>query len=654
MKPTDSTPPDRTPNRNLINKWKTLVSGGDGPEKVKSGVTIAKSPMENFERQNFLGFLPRIDPDAELAEFQITKTLGQGGMGVVRLARQTSLWREVAIKTLQTTEVDSQGSQDLLQESWITGMLEHPNIVPIHSLGVDENGAPMLVMKRVEGISWGEAMDEPELIPDSIRAGRDLLETHLYILMQVCNAVEFAHSNGIIHCDLKPDNVMLGAYGEVYLLDWGIAVSLEDDGTNRLPLAKDIDDIAGTPAYIAPEMTAGEGHRIREWSDIYLLGAVLHHIITGEPRHDGANIMAILLKAFQSAPVEYGSDIPRELAEICNRATHVIPEKRFETVADFRSAITAFLQHRDSRRLANEANTRLELLSMEVRDVIQPQAPVTEKQAARIHRHFTECRFGFEQALSIWEGNDLARTHSQNAIEVMIEFEFHQRDDTAIAVLLEEVPGFDERFGERLSTLRSELAEEAREIQKNKEISRAVDLDLASRSRSIMCILLGFLFGGVPFITHWLIAQGWATLTFQDYFTQFAIILVGSGLVVFFMRRRLLENAVNARIITCIFVILGGCLIMRLLGYSLGLTPAGCIALENGLLGFALFMMAVTVDRRLWTAGIAFLVGAFGGSQYPDYILFFDGGSNAAALWLIAFAWRKPQNAGEKLGRESY
>ena len=351
------------PDPELVSKWKTIVSQDKTIDAGDVSKTIIhRRPFETFRRQTMVGNLPRIDPDRELSEFEVTDTLGQGGMGLIRLARQTSLWRDVAIKTIIEDQFNAESTRDLLRESWVTGMLEHPNIVPVHALGVDENDAPMLVMKRVEGISWEEALSGRKEIPGPFQGGRGRLEDHIQILIQVCNAVQFAHSKGIIHCDLKPENIMLGDFGEVYLLDWGIAVSVEDDESGRLPLAREVTELCGTPAFLPPELAAGEGHLIDERTDVYLLGALLHKIVTGEPRHQGANVVATLVNAFRSAPVDYDDSVPDELATICNRATHAVNIERHANVEAFRRALLGFLQHRDSRRLSDEAGERLEAL----------------------------------------------------------------------------------------------------------------------------------------------------------------------------------------------------------------------------------------------------------------------------------------------------
>src|SRR6185503_17346084 len=141
------------------------------------------------------------------------------------------------------------------------------------------------------------------------------------ILLQVLNAVRFAHSRGIIHRDVKPDNVMIGAFGEVYLLDWGIAVRpAETPGV--------VGPMVGTPRYLAPEMLDGALDDVGPHTDVYLLGATLHHILTGQPRHAGETLETVLAAAKESRPVHYAATVPAELAALCNAATAQDPKRR--------------------------------------------------------------------------------------------------------------------------------------------------------------------------------------------------------------------------------------------------------------------------------------------------------------------------------------
>jgi len=213
-------------------------------------------------------------------KIDVHHTLGEGGMGVVHLATQRTLGRQVAVKTLRKGAGDEQAALRIVREAWITGALEHPNVVPVHDVGVDASGAPVIVMKRIEGRPWSHYLRDAAAVAKRFAAA-DLVEWNLRTLANVCNAMHFAHARGILHRDLKPDNVMIGEFGEVYVLDWGIAVSLADDGTGRFPLASQATDIAGTPHYMAPEMLLGDPTMLSPRTDVYLLGAMLYEIFTG-------------------------------------------------------------------------------------------------------------------------------------------------------------------------------------------------------------------------------------------------------------------------------------------------------------------------------------------------------------------------------------
>ena len=194
----------------------------------------------------------------------------------------------------------------LLKEARLTGALEHPHIIPVHIIARTAEGEPLLVMKRIEGISWRHFIEAPDERADAF-AGETALEKLLEVLMQVAKAVHYAHTRGVVHRDLKPENVMIGRFGEVYLLDWGIAVRL-DEGEVRE------EQVAGTPGYLAPEMAGGASHPITPRTDVYLLGAVLHELLTGEPPHQAPTMQAALFKAWRSQPAVYGPDIPADLA----------------------------------------------------------------------------------------------------------------------------------------------------------------------------------------------------------------------------------------------------------------------------------------------------------------------------------------------------
>ena len=241
----------------------------------------------------------------------------------------------------------------------------------MHALVYDVEG-PAVIMKRVSGRTWDELIEASAP-----------LEQHIEVALQVCQAVAFAHSRGVLHRDIKPDNIMIGDFGEVYLLDWGVAQRVEDaDGAK----------LAGTPAYMAPEMTRG---RVDIRSDVFLLGASLHHAVTGEARHGGRSILEAVAAAMRCQPYAYGPAVPDELAAVLGKACARHPDDRYPTVNALRAALLAFREHRAASQLVSSAQARAQRLVALAAD--PAGADYSHAQAL-----FTETRFAFEQAREVW------------------------------------------------------------------------------------------------------------------------------------------------------------------------------------------------------------------------------------------------------------
>ena len=280
-------------------------------------------------------------------DLELHETIGEGGMGLVRSATQHALRRQVAVKTLKPDVETGEATNTLLHEALVTGRLEHPNVVPIYTLGETEHGAPIIVMKRITGVSWLQCIQNPQAAPDF--RPDDPLGWHLDIFEEVCLATHFAHSREIIHRDIKPENVMVGAFGEVYLLDWGVAVTVEEDKSGPLLHVTEATGICGTPMYMAPEMAAGESHRIGPRSDVYLLGATLYHVLTGDPPHQGRSAYQVLMSAYISEPPKFPDDIPDALVKICHKAMARDPDDRYQTADELRHALIDALQEAELR-----------------------------------------------------------------------------------------------------------------------------------------------------------------------------------------------------------------------------------------------------------------------------------------------------------------
>jgi eukaryotic-like serine/threonine-protein kinase len=396
--------------RTFQHRWTVLGLGDLPPRPLDATITplalhqtlAAETPEARSE-----AFLPRISvafprtespqispPRARDADLEVRSTLGEGGMGRVHLARQRSLDRDVALKVVKREIADADVANALLEEARIAGSLEHPGIVPVHALGVDDEGLPILVMKRIEGVEWRELLEDAEH-PAWERLEwfeGDRLAAHLEILSAVCNALHFAHAHGILHRDVKPENVMIGYFGEIYLVDWGIALRFRDAEPGP---------IVGTPAYMAPEMIVAPDDGLDERTDVYLLGATLHHVLTGRCPHQGSSLEEMLCNAYLSAPYEYAPEVPDELAALCLRSMATERDERPRSALEFRQALRDFLRHRGSIELARTAKSRLVAARAEL--------DAREHDHTEITSLFTEARFGFLQALREWPDNALAR-----------------------------------------------------------------------------------------------------------------------------------------------------------------------------------------------------------------------------------------------------
>lgn len=427
----------------------------------RSGIAADAPGRETLGRLQALSELARFELGGRAREQQSPLIergeIGRGGMAVVSAAQQTALGREVAVKRAADPD-DDDAQLCLLREAMLAAQLEHPNIVPIHQLLVDERG-PLVVMKRIAGKAWDTLIADPE-VP---------LEKHLDIFIQTMNAVEFAHSREVLHRDIKPENVMIGDFGEVYLLDWGVARRKSEPSS----LA-----IVGTPAYMAPEMAEG---RADERTDVFLLGASLHHVLTGRPRHVGESALDVLYAAMYVEPYAYAREVPGELAEICNRACAREPGARFASVAALREAVLSYRDHRAANVLSEGASALL----AELRHELTRSDRVGQ---AELQRSFSETRLAFEAALRIWPESPSAQAGLTSCLTLMIDFELAQRHLEVAEVLLAALPQPDAERSARCDALRVELV---REQQRMRKLARDVDPNVGALGRTRAYLAMG-------------------------------------------------------------------------------------------------------------------------------------------------------------------
>jgi len=592
----------------------TIAAGDDG--------TIAPPVVVISPPSSALPLL--VVGSGDTAPFLIGATIGEGGMGIVRLAEQRSLEREVAVKTLRGSTEDHRAVTALVREARVTGALEHPNVIPVHALGRDADGRPMIVMKRVEGRSWREALHE-----DGGAVSGDTLARHLRILVQVANAVHFAHDRGILHRDLKPDNVMLGEFGEVYVVDWGIAVALRGDVLSDMPLARDVRHVAGTPQYMAPEMAAGAGDELGPQSDVYLLGAILHELFVGAPPHHGASIRGMLAHAFASEPHPYPDAAP-ELAAICHRAMSVAPAERFANASALAHAIEAFLDHRSSTSVSNEATRRLVELQTRIED---------DADRAEIYASFSAARFGFRQALEIWQANDPAHAGLTKCLTRMVGYELDAGSGEAAEALLAELPSADEALGKRVRSAADQARARGRRIA---QLEHDHDRTIGDAERRVSIWAMGgtwVVFGGV---SGWLQRTGRVEISNLHLAVVFLSMLAIAYYGFHKWADRMLATDLQRRMVFVGPVVIAGYSALFGMAHAVDMSLFQGFVMLHVLSIVASALAALLVDRRVWpmagvnTASLGVIL------LWPTYLFEITGLSACIGCLVLGILYAKP------------
>ncbi len=288
--------------------------------------------------------------------------LGEGGMGEVRLSHDRHIGRDVAMKIMRSPkDKTAEFRTRFLREARVQGQLEHPAVPPVYDLGQDATGKAFFTMRRLRGETL-EAILERLRNKDSQARAEYTRHRLLASFQRVCLAVDFAHKKGVVHRDMKPGNIMFGDFGEVYVLDWGLARLVEarssdrdlPPSSERAPVADDsgaetdVGAILGTPGYMAPEQILGQIEEIDARTDVYSLGVVLFEILTHEPLFTASAANAIFRQTLQGVETRPSlrtpdRDIDPELDAIVVRATKTAPEDRFQTARELHDALERYL-----------------------------------------------------------------------------------------------------------------------------------------------------------------------------------------------------------------------------------------------------------------------------------------------------------------------
>jgi eukaryotic-like serine/threonine-protein kinase len=298
-------------------------------------------------------------PTSSGLRFRILRPLARGGLGQVYVACDEELGREVALKEIQDRYADDPNSRArFLLEAEVTGKLEHPGIVPVYGLGTYADGRPFYAMRYIKGDSLQDAIARFHRDTNAGAGDRTLdLRKLLGRFIDVCNAVAYAHSRGVLHRDLKPGNVMLGKYGETLLVDWGLAKPFGqgDTAQEEPPLsptsasgtAETLPGSAvGTPQYMSPEQAAGRLGDLGPASDVYSLGATLYHLLSGKPPFADGDAGEVLQRVQQGEfppPRRLRPDVPPALESVCLKAMAQSAQDRYGSPRDLAADLERWL-----------------------------------------------------------------------------------------------------------------------------------------------------------------------------------------------------------------------------------------------------------------------------------------------------------------------
>ncbi len=590
---------------------------------------------------------PPSEEDRDSHRLRIKGPLAEGGMGTIKLAEQSGLRREVALKTLRDPFLDPTFAARLLREARILGLVEHPNVVPLYGLATDERNAPVLIMKRIEGVPWRTLIHDPQhpaFPPDA----DDRLSWHLQVLMRVCDAVDYAHSRGVLHLDLKPENVMIGPFRETILVDWGVAVCIDERYRGWLPMADEVHEVLGTPAYLAPEMVDVGCQALNPTTDIYLLGATLFEVLVGRPPHQGATLQALLYAAYDACIPELPDHVPEELAEIVQRAMHPDPTARYARANDLRGALRNFLRHRSAASLEENAAAELQELRALIAECQGDSAgtarihAVSDRRNAHIQRVFGRCRFGYAEAIRQWPENEAARAGQVEALLLMARYHLDRGEAASSETLLTELGNEP-----RAEPLRAEAAAQRKEAARFERIGLEEQRDpgrhargkllLAGALAAVLITAVTYLLGRLDLYTH----RWWNTLAFELSIPLFFGI---GGLLT---RRTSMKTRRSRRAFLTLVVLGLLALMLRTLGIAMGLRDLRSMTLELFFFGSGAILAGLLAERRFFIAAPGLLFGAL-------LVLFFPAHAQAwVALALalgplpLALAWMRSEDTSD-------
>ncbi len=326
--------------------------------RKKKTVQISSLPTVKLEPEIAQPDFPAVMKPREGNKYNYRKTIGRGGMKMVLQVYDNDTLRDVAMALLPDVSIRSKRElEQFLKEARITASLEHPNIVPVHDIGVDSAGSPFFTMKLLSGETLASVLKKLSVgDPETLKAYS--FEGLMRIYLRICNGIAFAHSKGVIHLDLKPENIQIGEFGEVLIMDWGLARKIRPQplsktsspqATQRMKSLSPMDEeVKGTPGYMAPEQIEGKNRNCSYYTDIYALGGILYAMVTFHDPVKHGDIRQMLRDTL-AGNIERpsrrvnGREIPYGIEAVILKAMSLDPKDRYYSVRELSDEVVSFI-----------------------------------------------------------------------------------------------------------------------------------------------------------------------------------------------------------------------------------------------------------------------------------------------------------------------
>jgi serine/threonine protein kinase len=592
-----------------------------------------------------------------LSEFELLKVLGKGGMGIVYEGLQKSLNRLVAIKK---SKADIRFLAQIYHEAQITAFLEHPHILTVHDFGIDQDGFPIQVMKKIDGITWSTLLYDhqhpfwQEL--DIEQHDDSQLLFHLDVLSKVAQAIGYAHQKKIIHRDLKPENVMIGKFGEVFVLDWGIALYLgpQEDLFIAQKFAGLKDAMVGTPGYMAPEQVNLEIPPSPA-TDVYLLAAILYEITHKQLLHQGKQLNEILINIKDNQIPNFAKTLNQELKNLLLFSLKTNPTQRPANAQVFRKLLQQVIYAFKSRQLEIKGFTALDalkkLISLEQQPLTTMQMSLMvlsldeQKKENEMDDAFDLAKHYFKSSLEFFEHNEESKRGLQELLSLWIKRCIKKQDFRQAKRYLKELPINQYHFLEiAIQEAQKKLENEKKEIKELKKWQESQSIQKSEKPRVYFALFCLIFLGFGSLSLYFLSIQGKYHDSAKGRFyvalilTSLAVIF-SEGWFYFKAKKEQLNQAFQSfkYLIYTVFI---SVTLARFLGWQFHNQSELILLHEMPLVAFASFATVILMKKKdFLIGGIAFTILGIFAVLYPSQILLFYALAQFI-LWLsVSLIW---------------